>query len=451
MKRPILNRVLPLLLANLAAPALAQTVTVSVGGVIEREGVVRGQLCGDAQRFPNGGCTFTVAAPASGETVELKFENVPPGRYAFQAFHDVNNDMRLGIPQEGYAFGNNQQYPPTFQAASFDVAGADTRHAVRLIHMAAPAAAGPERGAPALPGVVKTDLRANGLYGALYAPEGGSRLPTIIAIGGSEGGLDIISGVAQSFARHGYAVLALAYWRAPGLPQSLENVRLEYFDEAIAWLKTRPEVDGARIGMMGWSRGGEGALLIASRTPDIRAVMGLAAGSHVVVGISQTNFAASKPAWTLGGQPVPYFMPDMTVPMGAGPGGFRRMMDQSHRDVANHPEAEIPVERINGPILLFSGADDGVWNSNAQSERVMARLRAHDFRPSAQHIDYPNAGHLVFAGDPALPNPPSPAVTMRGVMGGTEEGNRAAIADSWTRALAFFDGALKAPQRGARP
>src|SRR6202012_2745156 len=99
--------------------------------------------------------------------------------------------------------------------------------------------------------------------------------PLIIAFGGSEGGLDTISAFTTSFTSHGYAVLALAYWKEPGLPQSLEGVPLEYFDRAIDWAKKQPGIAAPRIAVLGWSRGAEAALLAASRNKDIHAVVAI--------------------------------------------------------------------------------------------------------------------------------------------------------------------------------
>jgi dienelactone hydrolase/uncharacterized protein (DUF2141 family) len=436
---------LPLLSLAFAGAALAQTqtqtVTVTVTGIASADGALLGQLCPSEQAFQRSACPLSAISPAKAGATDLTFANVPAGTYALQVFHDANSDNRPNFPAEGYAFGNDIPYPAPFDKAAIKVAG-DTKASVKLIYMAGTqAATAPETGVAPPPGVIKTDVRADGLYGALYAPEGGKKLPVIIAIGGSEGGLNAISAISNSLATKGYAVLALAYWRGPGLPRNLEEVPLEYFDKAIGWVKTRPEADGGHIGMMGWSRGGEGALLIASHNREIRAVIALAGGSHVIVGINQADYAHSKPAWTLKGQPVPYFMPDMTVPIVNG--NFRKMMDESHRDVTKHPEAEIPVEKINGPVLLLTGSEDGVWNAPAQAERVIARLKAKGFKPEARHIDYPGAGHLVFTGDPAVPSGLSAWQGFAGAMGGKREANIAAMADSWPKALAFFDKALK--------
>lgn len=445
-----LTRILPVVtLAVSAAPALAQTVAVTVNGVSTADGVLRGQLCTDTQKFPAGACPYKVEAPAAMGMVKLVFAGVPEGTYAFQSMHDANANGRLDLPHEGFAFGNSVPWPPTFDKAAIKVAG-DTAAEVTLTYFSQGTTAitqggtaGAEIGVAARDGVVKTDVRFDGLYGAFYAPKDAKNLPVIIAIGGSEGGLNPISGISAGFARRGYAVLALAYWRAPGLPKTLQNVPLEYFSTAIDWVQARPEVDASRIGMIGWSRGGEGALLIASGEPRIKAVIGLAPGSHVVAGLNFENPTELKPAWTKGGKAVPFFSWDTSVPY---TGNMRAMMDKSHATIMAHPEAEIPVEKINGPVLLLSGDKDGVWNAALNSERVLARLKKQGFKHDAKHIDYPGAGHLVFKGDPEGQAYELDAATLQ-FMGGSTEANAAAQRDAWSKGLAFFDGALKGGKR----
>lgn len=428
-----------------ATPAVAGSLTMTLKGVATDKGTVVGQLCTDQRNFPGGACPFRASAKAQKGEVKLEFENVPDGRYAFQAFHDIDGNMKLDLPNDGFAFGNSTAWPPNFEKAGVSVAGSSSAEAV-VTYFAANggAAAAPEVGAPPRPGIIKTDLRQNGLYGALYAPAGARNLPVIIAIGGSEGGLDTISGLTSSFASHGYAVLALAYWRAPGLPQTLENVPLEYFTKALDWVQARPEVDKNRIGMFGWSRGGEGALLVSSREPRIKAVVGMSPGSHVLVGLDFSDFTKFEPAWTVGGVGLPYYV----VPGNGMRTGMtmRQMMDLGLAEALKYPEAEIPVEKINGPILMLNGSADAIWDGAANSERVLARLKSKRFRHEARQIEYPGAGHLVFSGDEIGQRFEfDPAINT--MMGGSDAANAAARKDAWEKTLAFFDKALNVRRR----
>ncbi|HEY6214659.1 MAG TPA: acyl-CoA thioesterase/BAAT N-terminal domain-containing protein, partial [Vicinamibacterales bacterium] len=88
-------------------------------------------------------------------------------------------------------------------------------------------------------GVRISPVRENGLVGMFYEPPDAGRHPSIIVLGGSGGGIPPAIGPAGGFASRGYAVLALAYFGAPGLPRTLSNIPLEYFGTALQWLANR--------------------------------------------------------------------------------------------------------------------------------------------------------------------------------------------------------------------
>jgi uncharacterized protein (DUF2141 family) len=116
-------------------PATAQTVTVDVTGVHSSTGSLLAGLCDNpAAQFPGGCMTYSAMASARQGTTTLVFNDVKPGTYALQVFHDEDGNMFPNIPPEGYAFGNSQQYPPSYEGASFKVAG-DTRHVVEMTYM----------------------------------------------------------------------------------------------------------------------------------------------------------------------------------------------------------------------------------------------------------------------------------------------------------------------------
>jgi dienelactone hydrolase len=65
----------------------------------------------------------------------------------------------------------------------------------------------------------------------------------------------------------GYTLLSLAYFKNPGLPSYLEEIPLEYFEKAFAWLATQPEVISKDIALIGGSKGAEVALLLSGMNP----------------------------------------------------------------------------------------------------------------------------------------------------------------------------------------
>jgi pimeloyl-ACP methyl ester carboxylesterase len=58
--------------------------------------------------------------------------------------------------------------------------------------------------------------------------------------------------------------------------------------------------------------------------------------------------------------------------------------------------AEIQVERIGGPVLMFSGKDDQLWPSDIFAARIVERLKSHGFKHSVEHYSYENAGHRMM-------------------------------------------------------
>ena len=274
-------------------------------------------------------------------------------------------------------------------------------------------------------GVRGTPIRSGGVVGTFYEPPGASPHPAIIVLGGSEGGIPSASGHAGGLASRGYAALALGYFGVEGLPNMLENVPLEYFGKAAEWLSAQPSVDPNRIGVVGASRGAELALLLGSIYPRLRVVVAYMP-SHVVRGgccVPGSWFYA----WTVGGRPV------ATMPR---PGRGNPLEAQ---------RAEIPVERINGPILLISGKDDGVWPSADSAAKIVTRLQHHHFAFPYESLTYDHAGHSIIRPYTATMNlngsrdPRSGQVLHRG---GTPSGTAKAREDSWQRMLAFVGRAL---------
>jgi dienelactone hydrolase len=223
-------------------------------------------------------------------------------------------------------------------------------------------------------GVRSTTLTTGqaGFDGQLFTPAaGGGRHLAVLIFGGSEGGN---SGVltAALLASHGYPALSIAYFKAPGLPASLDKIPLEYFVTALRWLARQPGVDPHRLVVAGGSRGSEAALLLGANYP------GLVSGVIALVpsNVALTAFPSNAgPAWTLHGRPVPFqsqFGPAV---------------------LAAH--AAIPVEKIRGPLFLDCGGADAVWPSCPMANAVIARRKAHHLPYRDHLLTFPDGGHGV--------------------------------------------------------
>jgi dienelactone hydrolase len=300
------------------------------------------------------------------------------------------------------------------------------------------------------PGLRREPVGDDGLVGAFFSPADGTARPGVLFLGGSDGGL--AEGAAALLASHGFSVLALAYFRAEGLPADLVEIPLEYFETALRWLKDRPSVAPGRLGAVGRSRGGELALLLAATFPAITAVVGYVPSGVVHAGITASPAAGGAPrsAWTHRGKPVPFVPPplDGRSPPPAAPAPAESPLEltplflRALEDRAAVDAAAIAVERIQGPVLLVSGEDDRLWPSPVRAERAVARLAAHGRR--AIHLRYPGAGHMI--GPVGLPATANTIVhPLRGralALGGTPAGNAAAASDSWPRVVQFLRATL---------
>ncbi|WP_211244298.1 acyl-CoA thioester hydrolase/BAAT C-terminal domain-containing protein [Actinospica robiniae] len=147
-------------------------------------------------------------------------------------------------------------------------------------------------------------------------------------------------------------------------------------------------------------------------------------------------------SWTHHGRELP-FLPNRVPPrlraaVAAGePIALRwAMPDPDELDAV--PDAVIPVERIDAPILLISAEHDEGYGV-ALHEIAARRLAAADHPHPWRHIVHPGAGHLIAA-PPHTPTTsatsPGPGITFR--HGGTPAADAAARAATWHALCAFL-------------
>ena len=218
----------------------------------------------------------------------------------------------------------------------------------------------------------KIVIEESGLKGILFLPSSPQPLPAIITLTGSNGGFG--ENRAQLLASHGFAVLALGYFGVEGLPANLQDIPLEYFEAAFAWLKKDYRVDGSRVGIYGASRGAELALILGSWFPDsVQAIAAVVPSSVVYGGLGKTPVDA----WLYHGKPVLPFAPvpqtDFSGDMGkdpAHPANTLQSFSEGMKDEKAFEAAAIPVEKIQASLLLISGGDDQMWPSSLYALQI---------------------------------------------------------------------------------
>lgn len=304
-------------------------------------------------------------------------------------------------------------------------------------------------------GVTEHSIDEDGLVGVFFEPSSSGPHPAVLALHGTEGQVPWLLGAM--LASHGYSTLALQYFDptgTTGLPSSLVEIPLEYFEHAIDWVLDRPSVTGDRVGVVGPSIGGELTLLLGATLSRIGVVVGYVPSSLVWEGPG-----GERPMWTYEGEAIPFvrikvnrdIVPNLFGTAAAGVRGRPiRVAELFYPSFENtDPESDkagiIPVEEIDGPVLLISGKDDGIWPSTAFSEIAIHRLQGHDHPYPYEHLAYENAGHIISV--PFQPTTDWDTFTlmqgMRLEAGGTAPGNAHAAADSWPRVLDYLAEGLR--------
>jgi hypothetical protein len=278
------------------------------------------------------------------------------------------------------------------------------------------------------------------VFGNYFPSRLPGRVPAILLLGGSEGGLgqDIVA-EAKLLQLAGFNVLQLGYFNVPGRSSKLDHVPLETFLRALEWLKRRADVEPDAIGIVGYSKGAEAALLVATRYPGIRAVVAGMPSSVVWDALSIRGFVFGTSSWTVDGRELP------SLSYGSGD-GKRELLPRFVNALATlerHPETVIPVERYRGALMLVCGEKDTLWPSCPMARQIVRRA-ATGGRPAPQLLAYPHAGHGVM-GAPA--DRTDRAIRKWSVLGGDADGNAAARKDGWPRIVAFLRDSLKARTR----
>lgn len=235
------------------------------------------------------------------------------------------------------------------------------------------------------------------VIGEVYLPRWSfGAVPAAVVLHGSEGyAANTSRAFAAALAARGIAALALCYFGCPGRPKTLHHIEIDDVFRAIAYMDRYPGVKRGDVTLIGFSRGGELALLAAAYDREPRAVVAYY-GAPFTVG----SYPSGAPgAWMMSGVPFPTGM-------------------------------QIPVTRIRGPVLLFVGARDRIWPAN-YSRQVASELQAagHPHRL----VVFPDAGH-------GFDGPWRRVSIQAGILGGTLAGYNHASRASFADTITFIRG-----------
>lgn len=208
----------------------------------------------------------------------------------------------------------------------------------------------------------------------LCTPSGEGPFPSVMVLHGSDGFKPNHAQIARILAREGMAAFVPTWFGGDSPRSHWDGVHAGDLSAGIAWLESIPTVNPDRLGLIGFSRGGGLALILAGLRPQVKAIV---------------NYFGLT-AWQGGLQEFPH------LPLNASdPYDF--------------------VRHISCPILSFHGANDTVV-SVEDTRNLDIACRKYGVRHN--YAIYPNVDHsFIWPGD---------------------KYQQHAHMDSWKKAIAFF-------------
>ncbi|EMP39600.1 Acyl-coenzyme A thioesterase 3 [Chelonia mydas] len=274
-------------------------------------------------------------------------------------------------------------------------------------------------------GVERIPVREGRLRATLFLPPGSGSFPGLIDLYGSGGGL--VEYRASLLASRGFVTLALAYLAFEDIPAFPDILELDYFGEAVEFLRKQQQVKGTGIGVLGLSKGADLALSLATFLPGIQAAVSISGcGVNSFIPLRVNGFTIP---------PHPYDLGRMKTVGDSGIIDFSEVLDDP-RDPATWA-CRIPVEKSPAKLLFLSAQDDRNWKSELYCREVVHCLR--QCGRDVEFYSYPGAGHLLEP--PYLPLCQASIHKLSGgymLWGGQWREHARAQDDSWHRIQVFF-------------
>lgn len=114
-----------------------------------------------------------------------------------------------------------------------------------------------------------------------YLPDSATKLPAVLALYGSGGGVEGMGTPASMLAEQGFAVFVLHYFDRTDTESATDKATIfRHFPawgktvwDAVGFIAQHPQVDAERIGLLGFSLGAYLALSVASVDPRVKVVV----------------------------------------------------------------------------------------------------------------------------------------------------------------------------------
>lgn len=245
--------------------------------------------------------------------------------------------------------------------------------------------------------MIKTTVAKEGFEG-IYFEANDKKDKVVIVVSGSNGGMSLTKQSAEFYYRNGVSALAVALFKTKGTQKNLDRVPVEYIESAIRWLK---ELGYKKIGIDGTSKGSEIALFSGTIFPELTCVIARVPSHFVSEGLlvkGKTKMPSGTSCWSYRGEEIPF------ASYNARKFNLPKILLKEKElhlitingDKTVKEEHIIPVEKINGPVLLLSSVNDKVWPSYESGLFLEKRLQEKGFDKPFKHIAYPTMSHAML-------------------------------------------------------
>ncbi|XP_069034223.1 acyl-coenzyme A thioesterase 2, mitochondrial-like [Embiotoca jacksoni] len=275
-------------------------------------------------------------------------------------------------------------------------------------------------------GVSRVPVQQGNLRGVLFTPPGGGPFPAVLDLYTLGGGLS--EKRAALLATRGFLVLTVSLYGRDEQAKNTTEIHLDYFEEALEFLKKQDGVGSRGVGVVSLSKSGDLALSVASYLPGVEAT----------VWINGCSANTALPLHYRNSQILPTlkFEPKKIVSTASGAVITKHCVPSTLAE--ENRDALVPIERATGHFLFAAAEDDQNWDSKSYMDQMVDRLKTHG-KDNYESVSYPGAGH--FLEPPYGPYCPSSFHSMVGrpvLWGGEPRAHAAAEVHLWRKIQDFF-------------
>jgi len=249
----------------------------------------------------------------------------------------------------------------------------------------------------------KTTIAENGFEGVWYT-DGAPKKRCLIVNITFGGGSMFVKSIAKWLIANDCDALGLTISGSRQTGKNQSEIPVEYVESAVKYLQAKGY---EKTGIMGLSLGASMSLLAASLIPDLSLVISLSGFDRVFEGVlgMGTQYPSGHSSFTWRGKEIPFqpfylskdeYIAAMKKAKEEHGEAYGRMLWEDSLNKEVNEDAVIPVENINGSILMLGSVTDTCWDTAGAAKRIAARLKEKGSGAQLKVKTYEHATHFIL-------------------------------------------------------